>query len=156
MARGRLLGPVLRHLVPLCACSPIGLIPKPQQQGKWRLIVDLPALGGHSVNDSISSQVVHMSMVLIHLDNAAVYIRCTCVRLSQKCHTFTPLALFAFFPHTIRHPCGCKACSRGSQYCCRCTVTRQPLFSFLLPTTNLSLSLVPQALRELLLLQSPD
>ena len=60
VVRGHLLGPVPRHLVPLRHCSPIGLIPKPQQQGKWQLIVDLSAPAGHSVNDAISPQVAHM------------------------------------------------------------------------------------------------
>ena len=37
---GRLLGPLPSHLANLCQVSPIGLIPKPHQPGKWRLIVD--------------------------------------------------------------------------------------------------------------------
>lgn len=54
---GRLLGPLPGHLVPLCHCRPIGLIPKPHQPGKWRLIVDLSSPAGHS---AISNQVTHM------------------------------------------------------------------------------------------------
>ena len=34
--------------------SPIGLVPKPHVQDKWRLIVDLSSPRGHSVNDGIS------------------------------------------------------------------------------------------------------
>ena len=58
---GRLMGPVPGHLVPLCHCSPIGLIPKPHQPGRWPLIVDLSSPKGHSVNDAISPQVAHMN-----------------------------------------------------------------------------------------------
>ena len=58
--RGRLLGPLPEHLAIHCHASPIGLIPKPHQPGKWRLIVDLSAPWGNSVNDAISSSVCHM------------------------------------------------------------------------------------------------
>ena len=56
-----------------CHCSSIGLIPKPHQPGKWRLIVDLSSPAGHSVNDSISTLMAHTrySSVL----NAAALIR---------------------------------------------------------------------------------
>ena len=33
--KGRLMGPVPEHLNPLCHCSPIWLIPKPHQPGRW-------------------------------------------------------------------------------------------------------------------------
>ncbi len=36
--------------------SPIGIIPKPHQPGKFRLIVDLSAPSGYSVNDGIPPQ----------------------------------------------------------------------------------------------------
>ena len=36
--------------------SPIGIIPKKNKPGKWRLIVDLSSPDGASVNDGISSQ----------------------------------------------------------------------------------------------------
>ena len=49
---GRLLGPIPPHLASACQISPIGLIPKPHQPGKWRLIVDLSSPGGSSVNES--------------------------------------------------------------------------------------------------------
>ena len=51
--KGRLMGPIPENLIPLCHCSPIGLIPKPHQSGRWRLIVDLSFPKGHSVNDAI-------------------------------------------------------------------------------------------------------
>ena len=34
-------------------CSPFGVIPKWGKPGKWRLIVDLSAPEGHSVNDGV-------------------------------------------------------------------------------------------------------
>ena len=37
-------------------CSPIGIIPKPHQPGKFRLIVDLSSPHGHSINEGISPQ----------------------------------------------------------------------------------------------------
>lgn len=57
---GRLLGPLPPHLAALVQTSPIGLIPKPHQPGKWRLIVDLSSPAGMSVNDAISPDICHM------------------------------------------------------------------------------------------------
>ena len=39
----------------LTHCNPIGMIPKNHQPGKFRLIVNLSAPEGSSVNDAISS-----------------------------------------------------------------------------------------------------
>ena len=36
--------------------SPLGMIPKKNKPGKWRLIVDLSSPKGHSVNDGINSE----------------------------------------------------------------------------------------------------
>ena len=52
---GRLLGPITSEVLPLVHVSPVGLVPKPHQQGKFRLIVDLSSPAGRSVNDGISS-----------------------------------------------------------------------------------------------------
>ena len=49
---GRLLGPLPPHLARLVQTNPIGLIPKPHQPGKWRLIVDLSSPAGASVNET--------------------------------------------------------------------------------------------------------
>ena len=57
---GRLLGPLPPHLACLVQANPIGLIPKPHQPGKWRLIVDLSLPTGASVNDAISPDSCHM------------------------------------------------------------------------------------------------
>ena len=58
--KGRLMGPIPEHLIPPCHCSPIGLIPKPHQPGRRRLIVDLSSPKVHRVNNAISPQVPHM------------------------------------------------------------------------------------------------
>ena len=59
-ATGRLLGPLPPHLSGLVQASPIGLIPKPHQLGKWKLIVDLSSPTGSSVNDAIAPDRCHM------------------------------------------------------------------------------------------------
>ena len=56
----RILGPLPAHLAALCHTSPIGLIPKPHQPGRWRLIVDLSSPHGNSINDSIPVTYCHM------------------------------------------------------------------------------------------------
>ena len=57
---GRVLGPLPPHLAKLTHTSAIGLIPKPHQLGRWRLIIDLSSPSGHSINDAISSDHCHM------------------------------------------------------------------------------------------------
>ena len=57
---GRLLGPLPPQLARMVQTSSIGLIPKPHQQGKWRLIVNLSSPAGASVNDAIASDSCHM------------------------------------------------------------------------------------------------
>ena len=53
--------------------NPIGLIPKPAQPGKFRLIVDLSAPAGHSVNDGISPELCSLSYASV--DDAACLLR---------------------------------------------------------------------------------
>jgi hypothetical protein len=50
---------------------PIGLIPKPHQPGKWRLIFDLSSPEGGSVNDAIAVDHCHMHYASV-LDAAEV------------------------------------------------------------------------------------
>ena len=57
---GRMLGPLPPYLASMEQTSPIGLIPKPHQPGKWRLIVDLSSPSPHSVNDAITVDSCHM------------------------------------------------------------------------------------------------
>ena len=54
--------------------NPIGLIPKPHQPGKFRLIVDLSSLQGFSINDGISSALC--SLEYASVDQAAELIAC--------------------------------------------------------------------------------
>ena len=70
-AAGRLLGPLPTQLANSCQTSPIGLIPKPHQPGKWRLIVDLSSPRGASVNEAIVSEPCHMCYASV-LDAAAL------------------------------------------------------------------------------------
>ncbi len=53
LALGRVLGPFKPSQVPGLHVSRFGVIPKPHQPGKWRLIVDLSRPVGASVNDGI-------------------------------------------------------------------------------------------------------
>ena len=51
---GRIVGPIPLAWVPAgTQLSPIGVIPKSSQPGKWRLIVDISSPHGQSVNDGI-------------------------------------------------------------------------------------------------------
>ena len=46
-------------------CSPFGVIPKKNRPNKWRLIVDLSSLQGHSINDGISKELSTLSYVSV-------------------------------------------------------------------------------------------
>ena len=65
---GRLLGPLPPQLAALCHISPMGLIPKTNQPGKWRLIVDLSNPHGASINDAIDSS--HCSLHYASIEDA--------------------------------------------------------------------------------------
>ena len=54
--------------------SPIGLIPKPHQPGKFRLIVDLSSPAGGSVNDGIPAELC--SLTYMSLDQAVQAVAC--------------------------------------------------------------------------------
>ena len=53
IAQGRIAGPFLISPFPYLHISRFGVIPKNNQPGKWRLILDLSSPPGHSVNDGI-------------------------------------------------------------------------------------------------------
>ena len=53
LAAGRLLGPITPQYIPYVHISPLGLVPKARQINKWRMICDLSAPSGSSVNDGI-------------------------------------------------------------------------------------------------------
>ena len=56
----RIFTPLPLHLAEHCHVSLIGLILKPHQPGKWRVIVDLSSPHGASVNDAVSVDYCHM------------------------------------------------------------------------------------------------
>lgn len=62
---GRLAGPFPKSLVPSAHISPFGVIPKSNQPGKWRLIVNLSHPSGYSVNDAIPKELCSISYVTI-------------------------------------------------------------------------------------------
>ena len=70
---GRLVGPLKQALTPLLHTSPIGLVPKAHQPGKWRLIVDLSFPRDHSANEGISLELASMSYARV--DDAVELIR---------------------------------------------------------------------------------
>ena len=53
---GRMVGPLDESVSAQVHTSPMGLVPKPHQAGKWRLIVDLSSPRLQSVNASISKE----------------------------------------------------------------------------------------------------
>ena len=65
---GRLVGPLPPCVVPQLKISPIGLIPKPHQVGKWRLIVDFSYPRLHGVNAGISQELA--SITYARVDDA--------------------------------------------------------------------------------------
>lgn len=64
LTAGRILGPYSMSQYPNVHISPFGVIPK-SEPGKWRLIVDLSAPAGSSVNDSISKDLCSMSFMSV-------------------------------------------------------------------------------------------
>lgn len=58
---GRVLGPIEATQLPAMSINRFGVIPKPHQPGKWRLIVDLSHPKGASVNDGIEPELCSMS-----------------------------------------------------------------------------------------------
>ena len=53
---GHLLGPLVQKETEGVQISPLGVIPKSYQPGKWRLILDLSSQKGGSINDGIPQQ----------------------------------------------------------------------------------------------------
>ena len=61
VALGRIVGPVEPHYIPTgTQLSPFGVIPKSNQPGKWRLIVDLSSPESASVNSGIEPELCSM------------------------------------------------------------------------------------------------
>ena len=73
VAAGRLVGPLPQGLVAVIKTSPIGLVPKTHQPGRWRMIVDLSFPFDHSVNAGISEKL--SSITYARVDDAVVGIQ---------------------------------------------------------------------------------
>ncbi len=69
---GRMVGPITPRLHHHLHVSPIGLVPKGRDSGRWQMIVDLSSPGGHSTNDGISSDLC--SLRYSSVDDALEYI----------------------------------------------------------------------------------
>ena len=65
--------PLVAQTLPNLRTNPFGVIPKRNQPGKWRLIVDLPSPEGSSVNDSIDHSLC--SLQYASIDDAVATIR---------------------------------------------------------------------------------
>ena len=65
LAAGRIVGPFPPHLLEHAQISRFGVIPKRNQPGKWRLILDLSSPYEHSVNDGISKELCSMRYITI-------------------------------------------------------------------------------------------
>ena len=65
IAVGCLVGPMPSMLILHVHPSPIGLVPKSHQVGKWRLIVDLSAPHGHRINDGIASSICSLAYLSV-------------------------------------------------------------------------------------------
>ena len=78
---------------PMTRRNPIGLIPKPHQPGKFRLIVDLSAPVGFSVNDGIASDLC--SLEYASVDQAARLVaRCGREALMAKTASSLPIGMY--------------------------------------------------------------
>ena len=65
MELGRVAGPYASSELPATHISRFGVIPKRNQPGKWRLIIDLSYPKGHSINDGISKPLCELHYVTI-------------------------------------------------------------------------------------------
>ena len=63
---GRVMGPFSREAFPGVQVSPFGVIPK-SEPGKWRLIIDLSAPKGSSVNDGIDPALCSLAYLSVDL-----------------------------------------------------------------------------------------
>ena len=65
LEEGNMVGPLSSHSLPDLHINRIGTIPKKHQPGKWRLITDLSAPEGFSVNDAIDPQSCSLSYITV-------------------------------------------------------------------------------------------
>ena len=73
VAEGQVVGPLIPTSVAGVQVSPLRVIPKSHQPGKWRLIVDLSAPEGHSVNDGIDRKLC--SLTYVSVDEVAAVVQ---------------------------------------------------------------------------------
>ena len=66
LANGNIIGPFPLHALPDMHINRIGTIPKKHQPGKWRLIIDLSAPEGFSINDAINPQLCSLSYITVN------------------------------------------------------------------------------------------
>ena len=95
--------------------NPIGLIPKPHQPGKYRLIVDLSSPEGFSVNDGIDANLCSLEYATV--DDAASLVRC-----AGPGALMAKLDLSNAYRHVPVHPIECQLLGvqwRGIYYCDR-------------------------------------
>ena len=64
-SQGHIAGPLPLHALSDVQISPFGVIPKSSQPGKWRLIVNLSAPDGFSVNDGIDGSLTSLTYVKV-------------------------------------------------------------------------------------------
>ena len=78
---GRLVGPIPESTAREVQVNPVGLIPKPHQVGKWRLLVDLLYPLGKSINSGLSEELA--SITYSRVDDVVESIKQRC-RLSVE------------------------------------------------------------------------
>lgn len=73
VANGNMFGPFTPQGAPKVHINRFGAIPKKYQPGKWRLITDLSYPEGHSINDSIKSELASLTYITVdEIANQAV------------------------------------------------------------------------------------
>ena len=72
VATGRMTGPLVGPVRSIVHCSPLGLVPKGRNSGRWRMIVDLSFPRGRSVNDGVDPSLC--SLTYASIDDALQFI----------------------------------------------------------------------------------
>ena len=94
---GRIVGPLPAAILPQVKVSPIGLVPKQSQPGKFRMIVDLSYPRQHSVNSGISEDLA--SIVYARVDDAVA-----CIQRLGHGTILAKLDLQSAYRHIPIHP----------------------------------------------------
>ena len=91
----------------LVQISCFGVIPKPNQLGKWRLILDLSSPNGSSVNDGIAAELC--SVLYISVDTAVDHI----LQLGSSTELAKVDVQLRLSTQTTNH---CSACDGGQRF----------------------------------------